>query len=245
VSSNVFLVCTATRTEYDACADGIRDAGARGFELLLVGVGPVHAARSLRDRLAREPVPSRILSTGFAGALAGGVALGAWITAETLSEWDGASLVSIAAHGAQLPHLLHLFPCIACDVVSVDHLVGRDSPLRRLASARLASARPLVADMESAALAREASARGIPFSVVRLVSDTPEHPLPEFLSPFTAAMAGTDARTRLALAARGVGSAVMDPRGVARLLAEGRNWTKKLRDGFGTLARIEVASLSR
>jgi len=242
----VLLVCAATRPEHDACANGIRDSGARGFEVLLVGVGPVHAARSLRARLARMPAPSRILSSGFAGALVGDVPLGAWITAQTLSEWKGESLVPMADPTplSATAHLSDLFPCLPCDVVSADHLVGRDSPLRSLAfaSSRRALGRPLVADMESAALAREAG--GIPFSVVRLVSDTPEHPLPAFLSPFTAAMAGAGARTRLALVARGVGSALTDPRGVARILVEGRDWTKKLRDGFRTLAPLLVPSAS-
>ena len=236
----MLLVCAATRPEYDACADGIRDAGARGFELLLVGVGPARAARSLRERLAREPAPSRILSCGFAGALVGGVPLGAWITAETLSEWNGAALVPMAdpaplAASEPSSPLTPSFSCIPCDVVSADHLVGRDSPIRKLART---STRPLIADMESAALAREAGARGIPFSIVRVVSDTPEHPLPEFLSPFTAAMAGDGARARFGLVARGVGSALTDPRGVARLLTEGRSWTKMLRDGFRILAPL-------
>ncbi|WP_394838733.1 hypothetical protein LVJ94_17730 [Pendulispora rubella] len=231
VRNHVLLVCAATGTEYDACLAGIRDADLAGsFEVLQVGVGPRHAARSLRERLARGPAPSRILSCGFAGALGEGVSLGAWITAETLSEWQNGSLVPMAQPIA-------VASCMPCDVVSVDHLVGRNSPLRR---APRPSARPLVADMESAALAAEASARGIALSVVRLVSDTPEHPLPEFLSPFTAAMAGSDARARTALLARGIGSALTDPRGVARLLVEGRTWTKKLREGFATLAPFLV-----
>ncbi|WP_394849204.1 hypothetical protein LZC95_17375 [Pendulispora brunnea] len=219
----MLLVCAATRPEYDACLAGIRDAGlTTSFDLLRVGVGPAHAARSLRERLARGPAPSRILSCGFAGALVGGVPLGAWITAETLSEWKDGALVPVVRPVA-------VASCLPCDVVSADHLVGRDSPLR---SVPRDSSRPLVADMESAALSMAAGA--IALSVVRLVSDTPEHPLPEFLAPFTAAMAGTDSPARSAL--RGVGSALTDPRGVARLLREGRTWTKKLREGFATLA---------
>ena len=222
----MLLVCTATRPEYDACAAGIRDAGLAGaFEVLRVGVGPAHAARSLRARLERGPAPRRILSCGFAGALVKGVPLGAWITAETLSEWKHGALVAMATP-------VPAASCLPCDVVSADHLVGPDSPLR--SAIPRAGTRPVVADMESAALAVEA--RGIPLSVVRLISDTPEHPLPEFLAPFTAAMTGTNSRGRTALVARGVGSALTDPRGVARLLVEGRNWTKKLREGFAALA---------
>ncbi|WP_394827703.1 hypothetical protein [Pendulispora albinea] len=246
----MLLLCAATRTEHDACAEGLRDAGPEAsgrFELLLVGVGPARAGRSLRARLAKEAAPRRVISTGFAGALVEGVPLGAWVEGETLSEWTNGARVAMAAPRA-LSVSSALFPRIACDVVSADHLVGRDSPLRAPGASGVSGApgapgvRPLVADMESAALAREAGARGIPCSIVRLVSDTPEHPLPEFLAPFTAAMAGDGARGRLGLVARGVGSALTDPRGVARLLGEGRSWTKKLRDGVGTLARA-LASL--
>ncbi len=229
----MILVCAATRTEHDACAEGIRAAGLSSggdFELLLVGVGPSRAARALRARLARGPRPALVMSTGFAGALTEGVPIGTWVAAESLAEWKHGALSSLPSP-APLPVSMELFSHLRCELVSSDHLVANDSPLRRLP----ASARPRVADMESAALAREAAALGIPLSVARVISDTPEHPLPGFLSPFTAAMAGDGAR--LGLIARGIGSAVADPRGVARLLSERNGFAKKIRDGFGEMAR--------
>ncbi|HEX3849344.1 MAG TPA: hypothetical protein VHW01_00170 [Polyangiaceae bacterium] len=228
----VLLVCAATRTEHDACVAGIRAAGVSRLETLLVGVGPEHAARRLYERLASGGAPTRILSTGFAGVLDGSLPLGTWVYAQTLSEWKQGALVPIAGR-APAPPQLDGFPCLPCDVVSTDQLVGRHSALRHLGSQR-----PLVADMESAALAREANARGIPFSVLRLVSDTRQHPLPEFLAPLTAALASSHAGTRLSLAARGIGSALADPRGVARLLSTGQSLTKQLRHDFARLARL-------
>ncbi len=233
---SLVLVCSATRPEHDACAAGITDASARGFEPLLVGVGPVHAARRLRERLANGSAPTLVLSCGFAGALAGQLALGTWVTAETLSEWKAGALVPITTP-TPLSARATDFPRVPCDFVSADQLVRRDSPLRQHASTR-----PLVADMESAALAREAAAHGVAFSVARLLSDTPEHPLPEFLTPFTAALASADARTRLTQAARGVGSALADPSGVARLIAQGQRLTKQLRADFRKLAQLLAAS---
>ena len=226
------LVCTATRAEHDACAEGIRAAGARRLESLRVGVGPVHAARRLRERLANGPAPTRVVSTGFAGALSAGVPLGAWINAHALFEWRDGTLTSIASVSPLVVEAA-AFECLPCDVVSTDQLVGRDSLLRRLESSR-----PLAADMESAALAREAAACSVAFSVMRLVSDTPEHPLPEFLEPFTAAMAGSDARTRVLFTARGVGSVLVDPVGIARLVSTGRRLTKQLRADFARLAQL-------
>ncbi|HEY3255346.1 MAG TPA: hypothetical protein VGJ91_15410 [Polyangiaceae bacterium] len=230
---NTLLVCTATRVEHDACAEAIRTAGARRLESLLVGVGPGHAARRLRERLTRKPTPTRILSTGFAGALSADVPVGAWIDAQALFEWKGGVLTPVAA-GAPSVATAANFPSLSCELISADHFVGRDSPLRSL---RCASNRPRVIDMESAALAREAATRGIAFSVARVVSDTPDQPLPEFLEPFSAALAGSDAWLRVALTARGFGSALADPRGIARLLSVGRRLTKQLRLDFARLAR--------
>jgi len=228
----LLLVCTATRPEHDACAAGISAAGVSRLEALLVGVGPVRAARRLRERLGSGRVPTRILSTGFAGALDAGLPRGTWVDAQALSEWQRGALAPVAVSAAA-PLWLGEFPRLRCDVVSTDHLVGHDSALRRLGSSR-----PRVADMESAALAREANAHGIAFSILRLVSDTPEHPLPEFLSPFTAALASANRRASFALAARGFGSALADPRGIARLLATGRTLTNQLRNDFTKLAPL-------
>lgn len=228
----MLLVCTATKTEHDACAEGIRTAGATGLELLLVGVGPVHAARRLAERLSSGPPVERVISTGFAGALSGGVPLGAWISAHALFEWRDGTLRAIA-NVSPLVNGARPFTCLACDVVSTPELVERDSPLRRLESSR-----PLIADMESAALARQASARSVAFSVLRLVSDTPAQPLPEFLGPFTAAMAGSDKRARFLATARGVGSALADPLGVARLVGTGQRLVKQLRTDFARFAAL-------
>jgi hypothetical protein len=96
---------------------------------------------------------------------------------------------------------------------------------------------PLVADMQSAALVREAAAHSVAFSVLRLVSDTPDHPLPEFLEPFTIALADSNTRARF-LTARGVGSVLADPLGLARLVSTGRRLTKQLRADFTRLAAL-------
>jgi hypothetical protein len=226
----VLLVCAATKTEHDACAAGIRDAGARNLEPLLVGVGPARAARRLRERLNDGPTPTRVVSTGFAGALSGGVPLGGWICAHALFEWKDGTLTSIA-NVSPLLAAGSAFACLPCDLLSADQLLGRDSQFRELGSGR-----PLVADMESAGLAREAAARSVAFSVVRLVSDTPEHPLPKFLEPFTAAMTRSDAWSRASFAARGVASSLADPFGLARLLSTGHRLTKQLRADFAQLA---------
>ena len=226
----MILVCTAMQPEHDAVVAGIRDSGASDIEVLQVGIGPAHAAKNLRHRLLAGPAPTRIVSTGFAGIVKGNIPFGAWVTAEKLYDWDGIALEPLSSKPPRPLDAL-LIGTVHCDVVSTDHLVERDSKLRRLTVEG-----SLAVDMESVALAREAAARGIDFTVVRLVSDTPAHPLPDFLGPFTAALTSSDTMARLVLSARGLGAAIGDPRGVARILLEGKSWTRRLRAGWSTLA---------
>jgi hypothetical protein len=188
----------------------------------LTGVGPLRAARALGERLTSGPLPDLVVSSGFAGALTPGLALSSWITAARLGEWiDG---VRVAAEGigllAPFPHLL------ACEVVSSSMLV----------TASVASAEPIAADMESVALAREAARRGVAFAVARLVSDTPDRPLPALLSPFTAALAATSTRERVVHAARGARAALADPRAAVRLLSDGPTWLRGLEEGWSAFA---------
>ena len=107
----------------------------------------------------------------------------------------------------------------------------------------LADARePVVVDMESAALARVAARWGVAFAVVRLISDTPAHPLPAFSAPFASAMAATTTGSRLSLAGRGLFGAIADPARRAPARATGRRVPARARGGMaearGVVARV-------
>jgi nucleoside phosphorylase len=237
---NRVLVCAATRAEHDACARGIRAAARGGYEVLLTGVGPLRAARSLAERLSRDVLPDLVVSSGFAGALGSTLALSSWITAMRIGEWNGTARipvedVELVEGPAELPR---------CDVVSSSTLVSASVTTLCLTSDGVTTAGgtdvdgspPLVVDMESAALAREASRHGVPFSVIRLISDTPQHPLPPFLSPFAASMAATSLTTRMALVTRAARSALMHPRNVVQLLRDGPTWLHRLEEGWRSFA---------
>lgn len=228
------LVCAATRTEHDACEEGIAAAGidprVATFEMLLTGVGPERARRSLEARLLARAgsssllsSPSLVVSTGFAGALDRSFARLSWVTATKVRDVADVDLREGPSEVAR------------CEVVSSKELVATSG-----ASASLEGG--VVVDMESAALAEVARSRSIPFMVLRLVSDTPDAPLPAFLSPFTNALAAETTSSRLRFAARGLRSALGDPRGVASLLREGREWTASLRDGWSRFALALSAS---
>ncbi len=204
--------------------------------MLLTGVGPARAARALDRRLANGPLPDLVVSSGFAGALTPTLALSSWVTGARVSEWNASESAAVEVAGLVLVCALGLE---RCDVISSSTLVvpGASFPSARDHTRAGAAPRaPLVVDMESAALAREARRRGVPFAVARLVSDTPAHPMPAFMAPFAAALAGEAAASRLVAAGRGVCAAVTAPRAVARFLRESSTWLRALEDGWMRLA---------
>jgi nucleoside phosphorylase len=224
------LVCAATRPELDACARGIRASGAvpGAFEMLLTGVGPVRAAKRLGARLEGGERPSLVVSSGFAGVLTAGIEVGSWVTATRVTERRSDALVEVGEvtlrEGPE--------PALPCSVISSGHLLLGDASPRNAGNGSA-----LAVDMESAALAREAGKRDTVLMVLRLVSDTPQQPLPGFLAPIAAAMAATGARSMLAHAARGICSAFVDPRGVVRIVRDGAERTRELAQGWECFAR--------
>jgi nucleoside phosphorylase len=223
---NRILVCAATRAEHDACSRGIRSSAHDGYEMLLTGVGPVRAGRTLAARLSRGARPDLVVSSGFAGALSPTLALASWITAVRVHEWTGTRRVPVEVHLVEGPADLE-----RCEVLSSSGLVSSDVPV-----ADASASAPIVVDMESASLARESSRRGLPFSVLRLISDTPSHPLPSFLSPFASAMAATTTSSRVAHAARGLRSALSRPGDVLHLLQDAPTWLRELEAGWRLLS---------
>jgi nucleoside phosphorylase len=202
--------------------------------MLLTGVGPRRAERALAARLARGLLPDLVVSSGFAGALSPTLALSSWITAARLGEWDGVARVAVEGVA-----LVEAFAgLVGCEVLSSGALLSASS-VGASAGATDATM-PIAVDMESVALARGAATKGVPFAVVRLVSDTPAHPLPPFLSPFTSALAATSHAARVTFAARGLRAALADPRAVARLLADGPTWLRRLEDGWRSFAQLRT-----
>ena len=214
----MILVCAATRAEHDACA-----RGAPALEHLLTGVGAANAAQALAERLGGStpsrtpmPMPTLIVSTGFAGALRAGLDVGTWVTASSLK--DGAASLHTAPA-----------PAVVVGFVSSDILVQGSVTVDGDA-----------VDMESVALSRVAAEHNIPLMILRMISDTPANPLPTFLGGFTAGMAATTSRGKLGGFARGLRGVLKDPRGVARVVREGAQWTRDLESGWRGFATTIV-----
>jgi hypothetical protein len=192
----VILVCAATRVEAEACRRGIADAGARGVEVLRTGVGPAHAAAALVARLQHGAPPSLVVSSGFAGALTEGIRLHAVVTAAGLYRLGPDGALPVALPAGALRVAANALPC---QVATADAVrVGAPASLPA----------PAAVDMESAALAEVAASAGVQVEVLRVVTDTPAHPLPPFVGALGAALSAGEAGARLAAAARaGAGAA--------------------------------------
>lgn len=211
------LICAATATEARACRRGVADAGLREqIEVLETGVGPERAGRRLAERLGAGPLPSLIVSSGFAGALDEAIGSETWVTA---TEVHGSSAVPYRA-------------------ARVCRWVTQDALQRKVSSPGAA------VDMESAAWARVAASHGVPFMVLRLVTDTPASPLPGFVVPMAEAMAATSTWVRARSGARCAARAMSDPRGILRLVRRGVLWTGLLRRGWANHAPVVVDGIT-
>lgn len=192
----MILVCAATRVEAAACRRGLADAGARGVEVLRTGVGPARAAAALSARLRHGALPSLIVSSGFAGALTGGIPLHALVTAAGLHRLGPDGAVPVPLPPGALRIATGAMPC---QIATADTMrLGGAPPL----------AGPAAVDMESVALANTAVSAGVQVEVLRVVTDTPAHPFPPFVSALATALSAGPASARLAAALRaGAGAA--------------------------------------
>lgn len=226
----MILVCAATRTEAAACRRGIGDAGARDVVVLATGVGPGRAAEALRRWLDEErarggAAPSLLVSSGFAGALTPGLERLEWVTATAVHRVAGAVILPAALPRALLRVAHGATPCVA---VSADAIVAR--PIPDLEG-------PVTVDMESAALAEVAGAAGIPFAVLRLVTDTPAYPLARVGRRLAATLAAPTAAHAAARGAGAVLEAVCSPGRSAAFLRDALQWRGALRARWCAHAR--------
>jgi nucleoside phosphorylase len=166
------------------------DCNNRTIRFLKTGVGPERSAASLETALAAMR-PSRILVVGYAGALDPSLKLGDLVAVENAlafsldqspRAWervrlDGSFMLTDADELVQAGRSLSL-AIFAGDAMTSRHVLG-DPAHKQILYARF---RALIADMETAALARVAAQRGVPLSCIRVVSDEASD---TFLSPFS------------------------------------------------------------
>lgn len=144
--------------------------GGKEIVIASLGDGPRRAVEGF-ERLA-EGTPLRgVLVVGFSGGLTPDLAAGDLVVGETIRDARGDTPRPDRGLRAALPEASR------GQIYSSERIVGRGDAKRELARA-LGSSRRAAVDLESAALARAAAARGIPFTVVRAVSDAADEDLP-------------------------------------------------------------------
>jgi adenosylhomocysteine nucleosidase len=160
------------------------------ISFLKTGVGPRRAAESLEEALQVIPC-SHILVIGYAGALDPGLKLGdvvavaralAFSLDDDNHDWDHVRLdgtfnLTNTETLAQAAKSAGLNACIG-DILTSPYVLG-DPVHKRLLYDKF---RASIVDMETAALARVATARCVPLSCIRVVSDDAAD---SFLAPFS------------------------------------------------------------
>jgi 4-hydroxy-3-methylbut-2-enyl diphosphate reductase len=184
VTGSGLLVCAPLRLEARALRRGLRNvgqetgqpagqrteqvtgAGPGAVRVVVTGYGPRRA--SARETMLRDQPFAAMAIAGVGGGLAADLRPGDLVVASEVT--DGHTVIPCPSAALLAGELRRAGLRVRVGrVVTVDHLV------RGAERERLAATGALVADMESAVLARAAAGR--PLAVVRAVSDTPDRPL--------------------------------------------------------------------
>jgi nucleoside phosphorylase len=219
--SGLVLICAATSVEARACRTGIERAGATArFEILQTGMGRVAAEKVLRERLGRGARPEWIVSSGFAGSRMREAEFGSWAMATSIEAGAVSGRINELISRAGLS-------VIAAPWQMVDAVAGAQAQVPE----------GIIVDMESGALGSVAAAEGIPFDVLRVISDTLERPIPQAVAMLSSATLESDSSARRGAFTNGLMAALREP---GRVLDFGLRTMKLpavLADGWAALAR--------
>ena len=180
-------VVTAMKEEFEAVLSRAREARFRGtfvearigtadVALCLTGDGAGNAGRAA-DMLCEAVRPAALLGAGVAGALSPGLAVGDVLVSRRIHDSHGDVVPPDARLLAQA---LENTQARAGTLLTVARPVVLAS-LKTALLQTLDDGGPAAADMESAAWARAAASRGIPYLIARAISDRAEEDLPEYL----------------------------------------------------------------
>jgi adenosylhomocysteine nucleosidase len=188
-----------------------------GVALICGGIG-AEAARRATEAAIQEVRPTRVVSVGFAGALDGSLRVGDVLQPRTvISAADGVRTDVGSGEGVLL---------------SSSTVAGKEQKIR-LAKAYGAGA----VDMEAAAVANGAEARGIEFGALKAISDASDFSMPE-IDSFVA----DDGTFR---SVRFVGHVALRPWLWLRTIALARNSSEASRALCGAIAEYVASYLDR
>ncbi len=225
--SSVILVCAATSVEARACRKGVDQARASArYEILQTGMGLEKARAALENRLldSGRPRVSLVISTGFAGSWTRSLSAGAWIS--------GASIEShLAEQRFDLGLGLNSFSASLARVISISQACSEGE-----AGVFVDSDLPIAVDLESSSLAEVCRDRGIPFQILRLISDSPDAPLPRCIGCFASVFTAPSAREKFRSLLQGLSLVIAEPLSLARFIARGTKLPSLLSQGWKEIA---------
>ena len=192
---------------------------ASGVVSASTGDGPRRAAWGAA-LLIEQYRPVALIGAGIAGALSAGLAVGDIVASRRVRSAIGDTP---APDKGLLQRALASGKAKAGTLVTVDRPVVSSREKAILAAASGGDT-VLAVDMESAAWAREAAVRGVPYLILRVISDTVEEELPDFLP----ACVGADGSIRRGEVAR---RALLHPGSWGTLL----RMRRRLHDASGAL----------
>lgn len=246
----MIVFCLATATEYNACKRALsKFKNLKKVSALQVGLGPEQAKANLSKYLEdcknkNIAYPQLVISTGFAGCLNSEAQWGSWVWASSVHNLQSKAEIKYQAVDesiwvSELP-IKKLNPVSSLFVSSNSIISSKEMNssdyLKRIGN----GANPVVVDMESAALAEVCNKYGIAFSALRIISDTPEKPLPGFVSHFTTAISGlaVNNRERISNAMQGLLLLAKSPSDLYSLIRGGIVLTKKFENDIYNLLDV-------
>jgi adenosylhomocysteine nucleosidase len=145
------------------------------------GIGMRRAAANAPRVLDEVREVELVILTGVAGALADNLEIGNLVLADRLMTREGDNATPVQT--IEVPRIHLEMVSVALDTTGIEHSRGGiltvRYPLATEAEKRRAgqSTGAIAVDMETAVIAREAAARGIPYVAMRTIMDTVEHDL--------------------------------------------------------------------
>ena len=168
-------ILTALEEERSGIRRALADSSA--IVLTATGDGPRRAAAGAARFLERHR-PSALIGAGLGGALTPGLEAGDLVASRRVRF----SVDDAATPDARLLERARAAGAKPATLITVDRpVVSTASKAALAATVGGGGGDLIVADMESAAWAKEAAARGVPYLVLRAVSDAAGEELPEFL----------------------------------------------------------------
>jgi adenosylhomocysteine nucleosidase len=209
--------------------------GAIELAAVATGIGPLRAREAARRAFEKLPRPERVISTGVAGALSKGLAVGDLVVVErfVFAESSGGNrIVTLpCSHLGDAERALRLAGMgFATGAMLTSHRALATGEEKRRAKTETGA---IAVDMESAAIAAEALARDLPFVCIRSVLDTVDEEI------FAADLADEHGRVQPRRAAQFL---VRNPAAIFRIPRMMRNLaraSKSLADAIEALSRSE------